>query len=114
MFWFPPLRPRQDSTTLSVSPAQGRPEPLRAAPMPSEGPRSLEERHAHWAQQRGAGTTEPGRLGAAALLEPALNSCLHCTVRKTNFSLERISDVDTRVIVCFCFFSSPSRSVAVI
>lgn len=53
-------------------------------------------------------------LGVAALLELDFNSCLHCKVRKTNFSLERISNVDTRVIVYFCFFSFPSCSVSVI
>lgn len=53
-------------------------------------------------------------LGVAALLEPNFNLWLHCKVGKTSFTLERISNVDTCVIVYFCFSSFPLCSVSII
>ena len=53
-------------------------------------------------------------LGGGCIVRTRFNSWLHCKVRKTNFSLERISNVDTYVIVSFCFSSFPECSVSVI
>lgn len=116
VLWFPSLRPRQDSPTLSICPVQSRPEPLCVAPCCFLRVRDAWKRWVHTVHGAGAQTPPScAALGGGCIVRTLFyNSCLHCKVRKTNFSLERFSNVDTCVIVYFCLSSFLSCSVAVI